>query len=91
MMMALMEDIEIRRKRLKFRAWHRGTREMDLLLGSFADQHLASFDQAALDQFESLLVNNDPDLYSWVSGREEAPAAEKTPVMDLLLRHQFVR
>ena len=84
-----VEAQENRRKRLKFRAWHRGTREMDLLLGSFADAHIPGFSDAELDEFERLLENSDPDLYNWVSGRETAPEAENSRVMRLLLEHRF--
>lgn len=84
-----VETTENRRKRLKFRSWHRGTREMDLLLGSFADRHLETFSVEELDQFERILENNDPDLYNWVSGKEEAPEEEKSAVMSLLLQHRF--
>lgn len=84
-----VESQENRRKRLKFRAWHRGTREMDLLLGSFADANIPGFSEAELDEFESLLENNDPDLYNWVSGREMPPEAENSGVMRLLLKHRF--
>lgn len=86
---AQVETTENRRKRLKFRAWHRGTREMDLLLGSFADRHLEAFSEDELAQFERILENNDPDLYNWVSGKEEAPDTEKSQVMTLLLQHRF--
>ena len=46
---------DTRRKRLLFRSWHRGTREADLILGSFADEHLAGFDEVQLDRYEALL------------------------------------
>ena len=55
-----------RRKRLLFRSWHRGTREADLILGSFADQHLADFDEAQLDRYEVLLDRPDPDIFDWL-------------------------
>ncbi len=84
-----VETPENRRKRLKFRAWHRGTRELDLLLGSFADKHLPDFTDAQLDQFEAIIENNDPDLYNWVSGHEPPPEAEKSEVLTLLLQHRF--
>lgn len=86
-----VETLDNWRKKLKFRAWHRGTREMDLIMGSFADLHVESFDEAALTQFEDLLQENDPDLYNWISGREEAPESQKTPVLSLLLQHRFAR
>ena len=57
---------EIRRKRLLFRSWHRGTRESDLILGRFADSHLAGFDEAQLDRYEALLDCADADIFDWV-------------------------
>jgi antitoxin CptB len=66
---------EIRRKRLLFRSWHRGTRESDLILGRFADSHLAGFDAAQLDRYEGLLDCADADIFDWVSGRA-APSPE---------------
>lgn len=77
------------RRKLIFRSWHRGTREMDLLMGSFADRNLAGFDQAQLEIYERLLENNDPDIYDWISGRATPPEEERSPVLDLLLRHRF--
>ncbi len=86
---AQVETTENRRKRLKFRAWHRGTRELDLLLGSFADIHLPVFTVDQLDQFERIIENSDPDLYNWVSGLEPAPEGEESEVLSLLLQHRF--
>ena len=76
---------EIRRKRLLFRSWHRGTRETDLILGRFAEAHLAGFDEAQLDRYEDLLECNDADLFDWVSGRTAPPTARDNDVMRLLL------
>ena len=58
------EGLEPRRKRLLFRCWHRGTREMDLLLGRFADAHIADLTDAEVDALERLIEANDPDLYA---------------------------
>jgi antitoxin CptB len=77
------------RKRLRFRAWHRGTREMDLILGRFADAHLASWGDADCAEFGRLLENNDPDIYNWITGRENPPEDEKSSVLSLLLQFQF--
>jgi len=57
----------MRLKRLRMRCWRRGTREMDLILGPFADSELAALDAQALDAFEALLAENDQDLYLWIS------------------------
>lgn len=81
--------LDERRKMLIFRSWHRGTREMDLLLGSFAEKHVQDFDAATLDQFEQMLTCNDPDLYNWLIGRETPPDDEQSPVLTLFLAHRF--
>lgn len=64
---------EARLKRLKMRSWRRGMKEMDLILGPFADSELAAFGAAELDAYERLLDENDQDLYLWVTGAIEAP------------------
>ena len=80
-------DIADRRKKLIFRAWHRGTREMDLLLGRFADEHVAAFSSGQIERLEALLEEGDPDLYNWATGREPIPAEVDTDVMRLLKDH----
>ena len=67
------EPRDIRLKRLRMRAWHRGIKEMDLILGGWADAHLAEADEATLDLFERVLEEEDQDLYQWVSGQRQAP------------------
>jgi antitoxin CptB len=58
------DGLDERRKRLLFRCWHRGTREMDLILGRFADAEIADLTDEELDQFEHLIEVPDPDLYA---------------------------
>ena len=82
---------EIRRKRLLFRSWHRGTREADLILGRFADEHLAGFDEAQLDRYEALLDCPDPDIFAWVSGRTALPPDDDHDVTRLLLAFSRTR
>ena len=65
--------LDDRRKRLLFRCWHRGTREMDLILGRFADAEIATLDDAELAQLEHLIEASDPDLYAALTGN--APLA----------------
>jgi antitoxin CptB len=68
------DGLDDRRKRLLFRCWHRGTREMDLILGRFADAEIAKLSDADLAELEVLLEVPDPDLYAAVTGhRELAP------------------
>ncbi|MGE3928605.1 MAG: succinate dehydrogenase assembly factor 2 [Hyphomonadaceae bacterium] len=73
-----------RRKRLKFRAWRRGFREIDLILGGFADRYLAELGEEDLAAFERLLQTPDPDVYDWITGAAEAPPAFETPVLERL-------
>ena len=61
-------DLDDRRKRLLFRCWHRGTREMDLILGRFADAEIANLTEDELVQFEHLMDVPDPDLYAALTG-----------------------
>jgi antitoxin CptB len=60
--------LDDRRKRLLFRCWHRGTREMDLILGRFADVEIANLSDDELAQFEYLMDVPDPDLYAALTG-----------------------
>ena len=78
-----------RRKRLLFRSWHRGTREADLILGSFAEEHLAGFDAVRLDRYEALLDVPDPDLFDWLTGRAAPPADHDHDVTRLLLSFRY--
>jgi antitoxin CptB len=75
---------DVRRRRLLFRCWHRGTQEIDLLLGSFAEASLAGFDSAQLDRFEALLDCPDADLFDWITGRSTPPPAYDHDVMRML-------
>ena len=76
---------DIRRKRLSFRSWHRGTRESDLILGRFADAHLAQFDDGQLDRYEALLECSDADLFDWITGRAAPPPEHDHDVTRLLI------
>jgi antitoxin CptB len=80
---------DIRRKRLLFRSWHRGTREADLLLGSFAVANLGHFDEERLDRYEALLECPDADLFDWITGRTTPPPEYDSDVTRLLLAFRF--
>lgn len=84
-------DVDTRRKRLRFRSWHRGTREMDLLLGRFADSCLAGFDRDQLDRYEALLGESDPDLYGWITGRDPVPDDHDHDVMNLMQNFNYIK
>tara|TARA_A100001037_G_scaffold108280_1_gene98558 strand:+ start:6552 stop:7067 length:516 start_codon:yes stop_codon:yes gene_type:complete len=83
------EDLETIRKRLRFRSWNRGMKETDLLLGRFADKHLQSFDSRQLALYEAILSENDPEILSWIAGREDLPAKHNNDVSKLLLKFKF--
>ena len=66
-------DLDPRRRKILFRAWHRGMREMDLIMGRFADSEIGNLSEAELDEFERLIEVLDRDLLSWVTGEAEVP------------------
>jgi antitoxin CptB len=72
------EGLDARRRRLLFRSWHRGIREMDLVLGCFADAQIAQWNEAELDDYERLLEIPDQPFFAWVSGAETVPAEYDT-------------
>ena len=76
--------LNTRQKKLLFRAWHRGTREADLLMGRFAEAYVPTASEADLDLFEALLNETDPDIYDWVTGRLEIPANDAGPIVQRL-------
>ena len=65
--------LDERRRRLLYRCWHRGIREMDYVLGSWANARLGAADDATLDELERLMQVPDPDMYKWLSGTAEVP------------------
>jgi antitoxin CptB len=87
--MAAMTDLDIMRRKLKFRASHRGFKEMDLYMESFADAHLAGYDAQALGEFEAILDTNDQTVYAWITGQEQAPVEQRSRVLDQLLAFRY--
>ena len=82
------EGLDLRRRKLLFRSWHRGTREMDLIMGRFADAHIAAFSDVELDEFEQLVECPDPDLLAWVTGAIAPPPGEDTKMFRRLCSFQ---
>lgn len=76
------DGLDARRKRLLFRCWHRGTREMDLIVGRFADAHLAGLSDAELTELEKLIELPDPDLYAALIGAGSIPAEARGNVFE---------
>lgn len=77
-------DNDVRRKRLLFRSWHRGTRELDLLLGGFAERYLSTLTTPQLEIYEQLLEFSDPDIYNWITEAEPVPMAAQSEILALL-------
>jgi antitoxin CptB len=71
----MTETPDARLKRMRMRSWRRGTKEMDLILGPYADTHLTTMDEARLAVYDIVLEENDQDLLPWVLGQAAAPAA----------------
>lgn len=77
---AARADLDVRRRKLLFRSWHRGMKEMDIILGQYSDEYIAGFSDAQLDEYEVLLEVLDRDLFKWVTGESEIPEAFDTPL-----------
>ncbi len=73
-------DLEPRRRALLFRAWHRGMREMDLILGPFVDQQIGELSASEVDDLEILVQAQDRDIFDWLTGKAELPDAFNTPL-----------
>ncbi|MBM3515693.1 MAG: succinate dehydrogenase assembly factor 2 [Alphaproteobacteria bacterium] len=80
-------DIDARRKRILYRATHRGTKEADVMIGGFFSAVFAELDPAEFDQIEQLLDEPDPDLVNWLLGRAVVPDRWRGTIYDRLERH----
>ena len=68
----MINDIENLRKEILFRSWHRGTKEMDLILGEFANNNVSNMDLDDLNKFQEFLNLSDPDLYKWIVAEDDS-------------------
>ena len=80
-----------RLKRLRFRAWHRGTKEADLLIGGFFNTHGASWRESEIDWFEALLEEQDVDIMAWASGTAAPPERYAGPLMTRLTNVNYIK
>jgi len=85
--MIVSETIDKKRKRLIFRSEHRGMKEMDILLGSFARKYVPEFNDRQLNIYEEILQHNDPDLYNWITEKEKPDMAILSDVFDQIKAH----
>jgi len=83
-------DRDTRLKRLKFRAWHRGTREADMMIGGFLDTYAASWNDEEMAWFESFLEEQDVDIMAWALRAQPVPGNWQGRMMDAFQRLDFI-
>lgn len=84
------ETPEARLKRLKMRSWRRGMKEMDLILGPYADRHLADMGADDLKNYDQLLSENDQELYRWITG-QGSPPDTLSALLEKIATHAGIR
>lgn len=83
-------DRDTRLRRLRFRAWHRGTKEADLMIGGFFDRHAAGWSEAEMLWFERLLEEQDVDIMAWALGTAQPPTVYEGPMMRRLQALDYI-
>lgn len=86
----IQQDRDPRCKRILFRCWHRGMKEMDLLLGGFANAEIDHLSEDELLELEHLLTASDQDLYAWMTGRKPLPAEWDGPLYRRIIAYHDV-
>ena len=81
--------LDERRRKLKFRAWRRGFREMDLLMGSFADEHLATLSEDDVSEFERLLGTPDWEVFAWLVGQKPVPPNFESSLLTRIMEFRY--
>lgn len=84
-------SLDHRLRRLRFRAWHRGTREADYIVGGYYDRYHAGWNEAEIEWFERLIDENDVDIMGWAMGSIAVPPQWEGPMMDALRRLDYVQ
>jgi antitoxin CptB len=82
-------ELDHLRRKLKFRAWHRGIKEMDLILGHFADVALETMVEPELLEFSALLEVDDRDLIKWFTGESQTPVEWQTTLFEKIIQNQL--
>lgn len=83
-------DAETRLKRLRFRAWHRGTREADMLVGGFFDTYSQSWKPEEVDLFEVLIEEADVDILAWAMDMADVPERYQGPMMTAMKKLDYI-
>lgn len=81
-------DLEPRRRRILYRCWHRGIREMDLVLGQFAEDNIADLSEEQLDELETIMAEEDQDLIQMVTGASPIPEKFRTPLFEKIISYR---
>ncbi|MDQ0320412.1 antitoxin CptB [Pararhizobium capsulatum DSM 1112] len=81
-------DLDPRRRRILFRCWHRGLREMDLVFGQFAEAEIADLPEETLDELETIMAEEDNDLVKWITGEKPLPDRFRTPLFERIASYR---
>lgn len=81
-------DLDTRRRKALYRSWHRGMREVDLILGAFADGEIARLSDEELDLYEALMAEPDADIFKWVMGETPVPPRHDTEIFARVLSYR---
>lgn len=87
--MSELDNIEFRRKRVLYRANHRGTQELDILIGGYVTAHLHTLDTVMLDRIETLLDEEETDLQAWIMGQRDIPEGTDVELLNLILQYKL--
>ena len=86
----MTDELDFRRRRIAFRAWHRGTKEADLMIGGFFDRYGESWSEAEIAWYEALLEEQDVDIMAWAIGTEAPPARFEGEMMRRLQSLDYI-
>jgi len=81
-------DLDPRRRRILYRCWHRGIREMDLVLGQFAEENISDLSDEQLDELEIIMDEEDQDLVQMVTGAQAIPEKFQTPLFAKIISYR---
>lgn len=89
--MNIYNNLELKRKRLLFRAWHRGIKEMDYILGRFVESNVNNFSEEQLEELQYIMSFEDRDLFSWFMGEISIPKELDIPMFYNILNFHFIK
>lgn len=87
----MLDDIDLWKRRIRWRAHHRGTKEADLMIGGFCEAHIDSWGPDEMSWFEALLEEQDVDIMAWAMGRGEPPEKFRGALLEAMLKMDYVK